>query len=63
MNTEPEEQVEDDDMPDNIIPFPINFKFECSDCRGRGLITIFIGHLKGEHKCPKCNGSGRIGAT
>jgi DnaJ-class molecular chaperone len=45
---------------DNIIPFPYKVKVECPDCRGKGLVTAFAGRVSGEHKCPRCNGSGKL---
>ena len=45
---------------DNIIPFPYKVRVECSDCRGSGLVTAFAGRVSGQHKCPRCNGEGKL---
>jgi DnaJ-class molecular chaperone len=47
---------------ENIIPFPFKIKLECPDCRGSGLVTAFAGRISGQHKCLRCEGSGKIRA-
>ena len=59
MSDENEEQEE---APNNIIQFPFKVSFECPDCRGSGLVTAFAGRVQGQHKCPRCDGSGKIGS-
>lgn len=50
------------EVPNNIIAFPVKMSFECPDCKGTKLITAFVGKIKGQHLCKRCNGSGKIGA-
>lgn len=61
MNEESEVVEDEEVVPDNIIQFPIHYTYECPGCRGRGMVTAFIGKLKGEHFCVRCSGSGKIG--
>lgn len=59
QNTEKQEELIE---IDNIIPFPFKIRLECPECRGVGLVTTFAGRVSGQHKCPRCEGSGKIGA-